>query len=276
VESNDFAELTSGKWNGCAGCAAYFDCGSAILPKAQNPCCFAANNRSGTRYNGPNQIAGPCGLSLADVMMFWLDTVILCVLAGGALLGALMGFLWQMFWIVSVSTGLYCTIASHQAATNFVQRYLLENASPATAEGAAYLLVFGLVFLVFLIATLTLHRLVRTSQLQWLNRLLGSAFVALLLASGMGLVFLLLNSLPASRPIVEHSKIAPVLVAGIQSLVSRIPDQYRQSVEERVNETSPPKSRDRAAPAPQLSSGKNPALQIPLAERVIQELTKGE
>jgi uncharacterized membrane protein required for colicin V production len=210
---------------------------------------------------------------LADVVMFWLDTVILCVLGGGAVLGALMGFLWQVFWIVSVSTGLYCTIVSHQAATNLVQRYLLENSSPATAEGAAYLIVFALVFLVFLVATLTLHRLVHKSHLQWLNRLLGSAFVALLLASGMGLVFLVLNSLPASRPIVEHSKIAPVLVAGVQSLVGQIPDQYRQSVEDKVNETLPPISRERATPAPQPSSGKNPALQIPLADRVIQELT---
>ncbi len=207
--------------------------------------------------------------------MYWLDTVILCMLAGGALLGALMGFLWQMFWIIAVATGLFCTIAGNDVATAFVERYLLDGNSPAAARGLAYVIVFGAVFLVFLIATLMVHRLVSKARLQWLNRLLGSAFVAVLLASALGLLFVFLSAVPASRPVVEQSKIAPVLVAGIQSLVTQMPPQYRQTVEEKVGQSLLPQpALDSFIPAPKTAPRKDAPLRIPLADQVIQELSR--
>src|SRR5262245_22437236 len=109
-------------------------------------------------------------------MMYWLDTVILCVLAGGALVGFFVGFLWQMFWFISVSLGLYCTVTLNEPATRLVKDHLLEGASPAAARGTAFVLVFLLVFVLFLIVTLLLNQLIRKAHLGWLNRLLGSGF----------------------------------------------------------------------------------------------------
>jgi uncharacterized membrane protein required for colicin V production len=206
--------------------------------------------------------------------------VILCILAGGALVGALVGFLWQMFWLSSVAAGLYCSIAFHGPATMLVERHLMQGAGAGAAEGAAYLLVFVIVFVLFLILTLALHRMVRQARLQWLNRLLGSAFVAVILAAVMGVALVLLAAVPGSRDVVEQSKIAPILVASLQSVMARLPDEWRQSAEEKIGHPMPVPVPLPSAPPIRPSgptAGKPPSLQVrPLADQIIEELSKSK
>jgi uncharacterized membrane protein required for colicin V production len=197
--------------------------------------------------------------------MYWLDTVILCVLAGGALVGFFMGFLWQMFWVISVSLGLYCTVTLNDPATKLVKNHLLPEASPAVACGAAYVLVFLVVFVLFLIVTVLLGQLIRKAHLGWLNRLLGSGFVGTILASAMGLVLVVLDSLPVSNTVVEQSKIAPVLVSGVKSMVANLPEDYRQSMKENVEQKV-----QEAASVPVLQKTKDTPL--PLADKILHEL----
>jgi uncharacterized membrane protein required for colicin V production len=210
--------------------------------------------------------------------MHWLDTVILCVLAAGALFGALTGLLWQMFLVIATGAGLYCTITLNDTATNFVERHLMEGAAPGMARGVAYILVFALVFLLLLILTLMLHRVVRQARLQWLNRLLGAGFVGLVVASALGLVFLVLDANPASRAFVEQSKIAPVLITGLKNMVASVPEDSRKLVEDKIGQTLPQHVQPQIvpmpqfAPPPQAPQKKQPALQIPLADRVLEEI----
>ncbi len=209
--------------------------------------------------------------------MYWLDTVILCILAGGALTGALIGFLWQVFWITSVGAGLYSTILLNDAATYLLQRSIMQGSDPSVARGVAFLLVFALIFVVFLAGTLVVHRLLHKARLQWLNRILGSAAVAVVLAVVLGLAFQLLAIFPASRPLVEQSKIAPVLVAGIQSLLSQLPDDYRKTLEEKIG---PPQGHaEQPAAEPPISQPASPTLHVPptpTVDQIINELSKSK
>lgn len=215
--------------------------------------------------------------------MHWIDTVILLVLVSGALAGALIGFLWQMFWVITLGVGLYCTFLFNPAASAYIHQNWMPNASPFAASATAFVVVFIGVFVIFLFITLTLNRVIKAIHLQWLNRLLGSLFVAGILASALSFIFLLLASFPVSRDLVEQSKIAPALVAGIKSVVAKIPEEYRKPVEEKVEKTwkeqikpqiNNQKKTLKIPLSPQVEAVREPATEIPLADRIIQELSQ--
>lgn len=170
--------------------------------------------------------------------MFWLDTVILIVLGVAAIWGAFAGLLWQLSRIITVVLALYCTITFNEIATSFLLTNVMADASPLVGRIVAYVLVFLLVCLVFLVITMNLEKSIEKVKLQWLNRLMGAVSATIKAGFLVGVVLYGLNYFPGVREGIERSQIAPVLTKGVDFAFRVVPEHYRENVDSSLDNTA--------------------------------------
>jgi uncharacterized membrane protein required for colicin V production len=158
-----------------------------------------------------------------------LDTVILAVLAVGALFGALRGFLWQVARVVSVGVAVSAAIYLNDWAAKLLEETLLQGAHPRVSMGFAYLAVFVVFYLAFFCTAVLLERGIMAVRLEALNRLLGGALGAVKAALVLGAVFLGMASYPHTRTqeVLDRSLIAPTLADGMQLVIVVIPQEHK-------------------------------------------------
>ncbi len=85
--------------------------------------------------------------------MYWLDTLLVALLALGAALGFYSGFLCQIARILTFAIALMATIAFNDPATRLCQEQFLQGADSRIAQATAYVLVFLLVYISLFLAT---------------------------------------------------------------------------------------------------------------------------
>jgi len=164
--------------------------------------------------------------------MYWLDTLILTLLGIGALLGLWSGFLWQVARMAALSLGFSATILGNEWATGVLHDHLLAGAEVRVCQAVAYVAVFLIVYLAILQVARMLHRGVRNSELQWLDRLFG----ALLGAGKFGIVLGALclvaahSNHPTPQGWLKESLVAPALVKGMEWGIVWMPERYRLEV----------------------------------------------
>lgn len=163
--------------------------------------------------------------------MHWLDTVILAVLAFGALAGAFTGFLWQLSRIVTLILAIYCTVIFHDSATPLVKRLLLPDAPELIPSLTAYGLVFVLVCAVMFTVTFVLHKVIEQVELQWFNRLLGALFGVAKAALVLGVVLFGLSGYDSSNAVISQSKVAKPMVESVRWGATLLPESYRKQIE---------------------------------------------
>ncbi len=171
--------------------------------------------------------------------MYWLDTVIVGVLAFGALFGSFAGFLWQLSRIISVAAAAYGTIVLNDPATLLVQKYLMSEAPPLIPRVTAYVLVFLLICLALFALTVALHRIVLRLKLQWLNRVLGGLFGAGKAALILGVIFLGLSGYAGPQAAIEKSRLAQGLVDVARWAADQLPEEYREQIDRQLNTADP-------------------------------------
>jgi uncharacterized membrane protein required for colicin V production len=161
--------------------------------------------------------------------VYWLDTIIVAVLAVGAVFGALSGFLWQVARVASVGVAVYAAIYFNDWAAHLLEETLLHGAHPRVSMVLAYLVVFVAIYLAFFCTTLLLERGMMVVRLEPLNRLLGGGLGALKAALVLGAVFLGMASYPHTRTqeVLDRSLIAPTLADGMQLVLVAVPQEYK-------------------------------------------------
>jgi len=161
--------------------------------------------------------------------VYWLDTVIVTLLALGAIFGASSGLLWQIARVASFGVAIYASIYLNEGTALALQDLVLQGADLRVAMVLAYLVVFIAIYLVFFAATVLLERGMAVVCLQPLNRLLGAGLGAVKAALLLGAVFLGMASYPhpSTQELLERSSLAPALAEGAQLALVAVPQEYK-------------------------------------------------
>jgi uncharacterized membrane protein required for colicin V production len=161
--------------------------------------------------------------------VFWLDTVIVTIVAIGAIFGALSGLVWQVARIASFGVAIYASIYLNDWAAKVLQDLVLQGADPRIAMVLAYLLVFLAIYLMFFAATVLVERAMTVVCLQPVNRLLGAGLGSVKAALLLGAIFLGMASYPhaSTQELMDHSSLAPALADGAQLAIVAIPQEYK-------------------------------------------------
>jgi len=164
--------------------------------------------------------------------MYWLDTLLLALLALGGALGFWSGFLWQIARTLTFAIALAATVMGNEKATQLCQEQLLRDADPRISQAIAYVLVFLVVYLICFYASKLLHASIRAADLEMVDRLLGALF-------GAGKMALLLAALclsaanyphPATRTLLSKSTLAPAFADGMEHVLILIPEEYKENL----------------------------------------------
>ena len=119
-----------------------------------------------------------------------LDIVVLLLVGGGAVLGALRGFVTEVLSLFAWVAAIFAVKLAHAPATLFLAQHV---GTQTAASVAAFVLVFGIVFLGGKMVAGAIGRRTRQSVLGPLDRLLGLGFGALKGLIGATLLFLFVN-----------------------------------------------------------------------------------
>lgn len=164
--------------------------------------------------------------------MYWLDTLLLVLLALGAALGFYSGFLWQIARILTLGAAVFATVTCNDAAARFCREQMLRDADPRIAQVAAYISVFLGVYLILFLATRLLYQCIRAAELVLLDRLMGGLFGAAKVALVLGVCCLTASSYPhpTTRAWMAKSVLAPVFADGMEHGLVLIPDEYKENL----------------------------------------------
>lgn len=163
--------------------------------------------------------------------MHWLDSTLLAILALGAVFGFMTGLLWQIARVASLALGLWASLLYHDQAAELIQEYLLRDADTTLNSALAYTAVFVVVYIVLLLVTGAMKKLVVASGFAWMDRclgaMLGTVKTAAILGAGCLLVGRLTN--PTAREWMERCSVAPALSRGMENALAMIPDDTKRN-----------------------------------------------
>jgi uncharacterized membrane protein required for colicin V production len=169
--------------------------------------------------------------------MHWLDITILLVLGIGAVFGFASGLLWQIARFASLALSFYLAIALNALLTDWLTQ-LWHDGNPIVCRVIAFTVVFLLVYLLLYWLTLLLHKAIKATRLETMDRVLGallgmakmSAVVSLACA---GLVAL---ALPMTQAWLDQSLFARPFARGTEIVFGMIPQDYRDRVQDGVQQ----------------------------------------
>jgi membrane protein required for colicin V production len=169
--------------------------------------------------------------------MHWLDILILVVLGVGAAMGFCTGLLWQVARVVSLGLSLYLAILSNTDSAEWLNGQWPE-VNPAVNRVVAFVGVFLGVYLTLYFITRIIHKAIKATKLETLDRMLG----ALLGIAKMGAILACVCAVMAALDLqifkewFTQASIAPYFAKSSEIAVTWIPQEYRDRVDEGVNE----------------------------------------
>ena len=168
-------------------------------------------------------------------LMHWLDITILIILGIGAAMGFCTGLLWQVARIVSLGASLYVAILINDGASEWLSEQW-RDANPAVYRIAAFIGVFIAVYLILYTITLLLHKAIKATKLETVDRLLGAMLGILKMAAVASFVCALMSALalPIFQDWFENAVLAPYFAKGTQTVYGWIPQEYRDRADEAV------------------------------------------
>jgi membrane protein required for colicin V production len=169
--------------------------------------------------------------------MFWLDTTILVVLGGAALLGLRSGLVKQIARVVGFVAALFGSIFFHGAAADWLQQNVMKGTDPQATGTTAYVGVFLGIYLAFFFTAMLIERFLKAVKLNWVNRLAGGVTGAGKAALIMGALFMAVISFPnpVTDDVIKQSRGAPVLAAGAGLALKLVPKQYTDDLQNGLN-----------------------------------------
>jgi uncharacterized membrane protein required for colicin V production len=164
-----------------------------------------------------------------------LDYAIVLAVSVGASYGFLRGALRMVTSAVSLVAGVCVASFYYERAAAIVHAQL--GGSPAVDALGAYVALFVVVFAAVELVGASITRFLHAAHLNWADRLLGSALGAALAGVLAGLAVMTLAALmPAGATMLEHSRLAPDLLAYNRQLVRYVPDDIRRAYESKQSQ----------------------------------------
>jgi membrane protein required for colicin V production len=159
-----------------------------------------------------------------------LDFAIVIALSVGAIYGLSHGAIRMLTSVVALVAGVYFASINYPAAEGIIEKQF--GVSPVAASLIGYLVIFAALFFVIEAVGGMLMRMLLVIHLSWIDRLVGAAVGATIMAVVTGLVVMLMAVvLPADAAIIRDSSLAPRLLLYNQELVRYIPDDVKQAYE---------------------------------------------
>ena len=169
--------------------------------------------------------------------MHWLDITILVALGIGAGFGFWSGLLWQVARVLSLVLALYAAISANPYAADWVAEQWPDTGS-VLCKIAAFVAIFLFVYVLLYLVTRMLHQAIKATKLELLDRILGAllgmakmAAVVSAICAGIAAV-----GIPLTRDWMGKSSLAPAFARGTDVAVSLIPKEYRERLDENVQE----------------------------------------
>ncbi|HLI78434.1 MAG TPA: CvpA family protein [Candidatus Binataceae bacterium] len=159
-----------------------------------------------------------------------LDFAIVIALSVGAIYGLSHGAIRMLTSVVALVGGVYFASVYYPNASGVIEKQF--GASPVAASLIGYLVLFGALFFVIEAVGGMLMRTLLVIHLSWIDRLVGSAVGATIMAIVTGIIVMLMAVvLPADAAIIRDSSLAPRLLLYNQELVRYIPEDVKQAYE---------------------------------------------
>ena len=169
--------------------------------------------------------------------MHWLDITILVALGIGAGFGFWSGLLWQVARVLSLVLALYAAVTLNPHAAEWIGTQWPDTGSVVCKIGA-FVAIFLVVYVALYLITRVLHKAIKETKLELLDRVLGS----LLGMAKMGAVVsavcagIAMLGIPLTREWMEKSSLAPAFAKGTDVAVNLIPKEARERLDENVQE----------------------------------------
>lgn len=169
--------------------------------------------------------------------MHWLDIIILVLLAVGAAMGFWTGLLWQVARVVSLAFSIYLAILVNAPFADWLGEQW-KDINPVVNRVVAFLLVFLGAYLVLYWITHLIHRAIKATKLETLDRLLGALLgivkMAALAACVLGMMAAL--DLQIFREWFGQAALAPEFAKGTEVAVRWIPQEFRDNANESIQQ----------------------------------------
>lgn len=136
--------------------------------------------------------------------MTTLDIILLVLIGTGAVLGFAKGFLRQLAGLLGLIVGLLAAKALYATVADEVFSQVTDDAG--LARGLAFVAIWLLVPLLFLLVASLLTRAMEAVSLGWLNRLLGAALGGLLHALVLSLLVCVLEVVDTDDVLLSRSQ----------------------------------------------------------------------
>jgi len=159
-----------------------------------------------------------------------LDFALVIALSVGAIYGLSHGAIRMLTSVVALVGGVYFASVYYPNASGVIEKQF--GVSPVAASLIGYLVLFGALFFVIEAVGGMLMRTLLVIHLSWIDRLVGSAVGATIMAIVTGIIVMLMAVvLPADAAIIRDSSLAPRLLLYNQELVRYIPEDVKQAYE---------------------------------------------
>ena len=169
--------------------------------------------------------------------MHWLDIIILILLGVGAAMGFWSGLLWQVARVVSLALSIYLAILANTPAADWLSQQW-RDVNPVVNRVVAFVAVFLAIYVVLYWVTHLLHKAIKASKLETLDRLLGAllgvAKMAALAACVLGVMAAL--DLQIFREWFDQASLAPQFARGTEVAVRWIPADFRDQANDSIQQ----------------------------------------
>lgn len=176
-------------------------------------------------------------MAAARNLMHWLDITILIVLGIGAAMGFWSGLLWQVARVVSLGLSLYLAIICNTAVAAWLAEQW-KDVHAAVNHIVAFLGVFLAVYVTLYCITRMLHKVIKETKLETLDRTLGALLGAAKMGAVLAVICAIMTAvdLPAVKEWFDQATIAPYFAKGSDVAVRWIPQQYREQMDDGVEQ----------------------------------------
>ncbi|GEM_PF-5454793 len=155
-----------------------------------------------------------------------LDFLIIVIISVPIVIGLVRGFFRAILGLLGVVTGIALAIAFSRPWGNQIA-FWLKMQDPFAARIILFIVIFGACYLSAVITAMILRRVLKAIQLSWLDRLLGGAFGGLKGMMVVGVLILIMTSIPALTPLTEESRLAKPMFRTMQSLYQSLPKLWQ-------------------------------------------------
>ncbi len=169
--------------------------------------------------------------------MHWLDITILILLGVGAAMGFWSGLLWQVARVVSLALSIYLAILANTPSTEWLNEQW-KDVNPVVNRVVAFVAIFLAIYLLLYWITHLIHKAIKASKLETLDRLLGALLGVLkmsVIAAGVLGVMAALD-LQIFREWFDQATLAPGFAKGTEVAVGWIPPEFREQANEGIQQ----------------------------------------